>query len=126
MPWRIDAYGNSLIAILDYAVREGIILENPALVIKPRKIRREPVLIPTREQFPNIVFAIRSFDVRARPAADLVELLGYSGMRLGEAIHLRWRDVDFERGEFVVTGGEMGTKNYESRVVLYFLFCVSF
>ncbi len=111
---------NSLIAILDYAVREGMILENPAEVIQPRKIRRDLVLIPTREQFETLVMAIRNLDTRARPAGDLVELLAYSGMRLGEAIHLRWKDVDFGKGEFAVTGGETGTKNYESRVVPLF------
>ena len=52
--------------------------------------------------------------------ADLVELLAYSGMRLSEATALTWPDVDFERGQFTVTGGAKGTKNHEVRTVPLF------
>jgi integrase len=38
-------------------------------------------------------------------------------MRLNEACSLRWRDVNFSRGVFTVTGGERGTKNQEQRTV---------
>jgi integrase len=41
-------------------------------------------------------------------------------MRLNEALSLRWRDVNFSRGVFTVTGGERGTKNYEQRTVPLF------
>jgi integrase len=48
-------------------------------------------------------------------AADFVEFLGYSGLRLGEAIAVLWCDVNFELGTLLVTGGEAGTKNHEAR-----------
>ena len=51
---------------------------------------------------------------------NLVELLGYSGLRLNEATSLTWGDIDFERGTFTVTGGVRGTKNNETRVVPLF------
>lgn len=47
----------------------------------------------------------------------MVQLLAFSGMRLNEARSLRWRDVNFTQGEFIVTGGETGTKNHETRTV---------
>lgn len=52
--------------------------------------------------------------------ADLVELLAYSGMRLSEATELTWGDIDFEHGQFTVTGGLKGTKNHEARSVPLF------
>ena len=74
--------------------------------------------VPSREQFQNIVFAIRSESQgKGKNGADLVQLLAYSGMRLNEARSLRWRDVNFARGVFTVTGGERGTKNYEQRTM---------
>lgn len=41
-------------------------------------------------------------------------------MRLGEAINIQWREVDFENDRFTVSGGEIGTKNNEIRVVPLF------
>jgi integrase len=110
-----------LLAVLDYAVRNGLLLDNPAREVVPiRKIAKTKSTIPTRAQFAKLVETIRQADVRAKPAANLVELLGYSGMRLGEAVNLTWGDVDWDRNTFTVTGGERGTKNLEVRVVPLF------
>jgi integrase len=38
-------------------------------------------------------------------------------MRVGEAAALRWAKVDFARGIITVTGGEVGTKNMDVRIV---------
>jgi integrase len=110
-----------LLAVLDYAVRDGLLLDNPARKVVPvRKIPKSKIVIPTREQFAKLVAAIRQADVRAKPAGDLVELLGYSGMRLGEATTLTWGDIDWDRGTFTVTGGERLTKNLDVRVIPLF------
>ena len=101
-------------------MREGVILENPALVVKRRKIGKQTILIPSKEQFALLIKTLRGLDVRYQRAANLVELLAYSGLRKGEANALTWKDVDFERGSFTVTGGEAGTKNHEVRVVPLF------
>lgn len=106
--------------ILNYACRDGLLLDNPASHIEPRKQTKAGLVIPTREQFRSLIDKVRSMDARAQDGADLIELLSYSGMRLGEATALRWRDVDFERGAFVVTGGEVGTKNNEARSIPLF------
>jgi hypothetical protein len=66
-----------LITVLDYAMRDGLILDNPARAAVPtRKIARTAIVIPTRDEFVKLVETIRQADVRAKPAADLVELLG--------------------------------------------------
>jgi integrase len=110
-----------LLALLDYAVRDGLLLDNPARAIVPiRKIPKSKIVIPTRKQFTKLVETIRQADIRAKPAGDLVELLGYSSMRLGEAVNLTWGDVDWNRNTFTVTGGERGTKNLDVRVVPLF------
>lgn len=109
--------------IFGYAVRLGLMLSNPAAGIKRRRIVQSPITVPTREQFPRLVAAMRAADGRphiqakAKHGADLVELLAYSGCRLAEATSLRWGDVDFEKKVITVTGGEAGTKNHEARVV---------
>jgi len=81
------------------------------------------MVIPTRDQFRKLVTAIRENDGRedsqqkAKPGADLVELLAYSGCRIAEAGAITWADADFEKNTLTVTGGAIGTKNYESRIV---------
>ena len=109
--------------VLGYAVEIGLRVDNPAAHIQRKPIRSKRPTVPTREQFRQLVAAIRESDGRpdsqakAREGADLVELLAYSGCRLDEARNLRWSDVDFERDVFTVTGGERGTKNHETRTV---------
>lgn len=109
--------------IFDYAVRLGLMLSNPAKDIKRRRIVQEPICVPTREQFPKLIAAMRAADGRphiqakAKHGADLVELLAYSGCRIHEATSLRWSDVDFDRGCVTVSGGEQGTKNHEQRTI---------
>lgn len=110
----------SLVGILDYAMREGMILSNPALVTKRRKIGKAAIVIPSKEQFQTLIKTLKGLDIRYQEAAKLVQLLAHSGMRKAEANGLLWGDVDFKRGSFTVTGGEQGTKNHEARVVPLF------
>jgi len=106
--------------ILDYAVREGVILNNPALVISKLKARKLAPVIPTKAQFRQLIATMREARADALPAADLCEFLAYSGCRLGEGVAVRWSDIDFERQAFTISGGETGTKNYEFRAVPLF------
>lgn len=110
-----------LLSVLDFAMRDGLILDNPARIAVPiRKVPKAKIVIPSREQFTSMVDTIRQADIRAKSAGDLVELLAYSGMRLGEAVNLTWGDIDWDRNSFTVTGGERLTKNHEVRVVPLF------
>lgn len=110
-------------AVFSYARDQGLILRNPAQSIKRKRIFLTEIEVPSREQFEQLVAAIRASDGRAssqavaKDGADLVELLAYSGCRLGEACALKWEHVSFERGVITVTGGERRTKNYEARTV---------
>lgn len=108
-----------LIRAFNYAVREGFLLDNPAVVIPRRKQPREHLVIPTKEQFRTMITQMR-FDGRSAEAANFSEFLAYSGCRLGEATTMTWGDVNFGSRSFVVTGGGKGTKNHEARVVPLF------
>lgn len=107
-------------AILEYAVEDGLILDNPARVIKRRRVVDKEIVIPTREEYEKLLAAIKKLDARAQEAAKLIQLLALSGMRLGEATEIIWREIDFENGQFTVSGGETGTKNRETRIVPLF------
>ena len=111
---------DTLRLIFEYAKKEGVLLDNPADDLPRRKLPRNSLVIPTKEQFSSLLRTLRDGDQRRVEAANLVELLAYSGMRLREATAMRWADVDFEQGRFTVTGGEGGTKNLEMRAVPLF------
>jgi integrase len=96
-----------------------IILENPADKLKRRKVPHRKPEIPTKAQFIVLLVEMRK-DVRSKEAANFVEFLGYSGLRLTEARSVRWRDVNFENDALTVNGGDHGTKNHEFRVIPLF------
>ena len=114
---------NVMRPIFAYAVRSGLMLANPAADIRRHKFVQKPITVPSREQFRSLLDTIRQSDGRtdsqqkAKPGADLVELLAYSGCRIAEAGALTWADVDFDRGTLTITGGERGTKNHDQRTI---------
>ncbi len=114
---------NVMRSIFDYAVGLGLLLQNPAKGIKRKPIVQAKMTIPTREQFRQLIAAIRASDGRAdsqakaTAGADLVELLAYSGCRIAEANALTWADADFTKNTLTITGGAQRTKNSETRVV---------
>lgn len=110
----------TFVRLLDYAVREGLILDNPVRVIQRHKVRTHRPEIPTKEPFKTMLETIATLRADAMPSIDLCELLAYSGCRLNEATALTWVDIDFEQKRFTVTGGDTGTKNHEARVVPLF------
>jgi integrase len=106
-------------AVFDFALNRGLILSNPAKHIKRRKIVSKQVVVPSLDQFKQLVSAIRLSDgkldnqKKSKDGADLVEFLAYSGARLGEIVGggdanekrpLFWSDVHFERGTVFLPG----------------------
>ena len=99
-------------------MEQGIVHQSSAAKLERVKVPRTQIAIPSRVEFGNIIEWLDR--LKHCEAARMVELLGYTGLRLHEAACLQWEDIDFKRSAFVVTGGERGTKNRESRHVPLF------
>jgi integrase len=100
---------------------KGVLLDNPAEKIRNRKAPKATIQIPSKDQFRGIVAELRGEPQAVRSgAADFAEFLAYSGLRLGEAREVCWRDINFELNTLLVTGGETGTKNHEHRTIPLF------
>ncbi|HMJ90396.1 MAG TPA: site-specific integrase, partial [Candidatus Acidoferrum sp.] len=97
-----------------------IILDNPVEGLKRRKQPKGGIVIPSKEQFRALVGELRSGHRSTGEAADLVEFLAYSGCRLGEALSVCWQDINADLGTVLITGGDIGTKNHEARVIPLF------
>jgi integrase len=86
-------------AILDTAVRDGAIGVNPAAAIKRPKVTSKEAAHLTPAQVAELLDAARSTRY-----ARLFEFLLHTGLRRGEALALRWTDVDLDRGMLRVRG----------------------
>ena len=107
--------------IFAYAMKRGVLLDNPTDDFKRRKQPKAIVEIPTHGEFSEIAAQLRASKQSVMSgAADMVEFLAYSGMRVGEAREVRFRDVNFKLNTLNVTGGETGTKNHEERPIPLF------
>ena len=107
--------------IFEYAINRGILLDNPAVKFNRRKQPRREVHPPTLNQFSALIGELRnSSKAIASGAADMVEFLAYSGMRLGEACEVRRCDIEWEPRRILITGGELGPKNHEQRRIPIF------
>jgi integrase len=117
--WNIEM--ETLCQMLAYAKDHlRILIDNPAASLKRRKVVKSGVGIPSKDQFRAILNELRDGHKATGEAADLVEFLGYSGCRRAESWDVKWRDINFDLGTVLITGGETGTKNYEARTVPLF------
>lgn len=96
--------------VFKFAVDRGLLLDNPARHIKRKPFKHSEILVPTREQFGRLITSMRDTNGefgtqgKGQDAADLVELLAYSGCRQAEATSLRWEDVDFKSHTITING----------------------
>ncbi|MGE9294477.1 MAG: hypothetical protein ACQKBW_12755 [Puniceicoccales bacterium] len=73
---------DTLIAIFEYARREGIVLDNPSEVLPRRKQPKPGILIPSREQYEGLSPGRTQGRKSACPASQCSPgetLCGYSG-----------------------------------------------
>ena len=83
-----------LSAALEVAVTDGLIVRNPATAVKPPKVRPRRQQFLTAEQVETFAEACEE---RQQGAGAVVFFLAWSGLRWGEAVALRWENVDIER-----------------------------
>jgi integrase len=116
----VTYFNNSVISlerIFEAAIEAGALYRNPASAIERKRAPEKILILPSRQQFADFVKAIRNAKHQTSlDAADLVELLAYTGCRISEAQELIWQDANFEDGVLTVKGDkETGTKNWGIR-----------
>ena len=113
---------DTLRLILDAAIENhrksgGESISNPARDVARAKIKPKHLKLPEPDQFRELVAWVRKQNSWGKAAAELIEFLSYSGLRLyTEAQWVTWEDVDRKRNEIVVRGDpNTATKNWEIR-----------
>ena len=77
---------------LDYAVKKRLLALNPLAAVDPPTVRSRPATVLTVPQLRHFLAVAGNDDYD-----PLWRLLVQTGLRRGEALGLRWRDIDWER-----------------------------
>lgn len=100
-----------LSSALGLAVRWGVMPHNPMRETRPPRKQRVPVSALTDEQMDAYRANVSTWIGSARKGysrgdglLELIDLLRGSGLRIGEALALRWEDVDLENRTVSVSG----------------------
>ena len=101
---------NVLSAMMATAQRDGLIRRNPCSVVSRPQARNSEATYYSPEEV-RALLANSPKDFR-----PLVYLLAYTGLRIGEALALRWSDVDFEAGSLRVSGSLARTESGVERL----------
>lgn len=80
-----------------HAVRWSIIASNPVAVVEPPRIQHVEIEILTEDQVRVVLTALRGRAIHLPAALGLA-----TGVRRGELLALRWRDVNLEAGRLQV------------------------
>lgn len=90
--WELDI----MRGVFQYAIKRGLILSDPTADTDRQKIRYQPVVIPTKDEFKALVAQLHKTYIHAQ-AGDFVEFLAYSGARQQEAAQITWANVNFAK-----------------------------
>jgi len=80
---------------LDVAVRDGLLATNPAAQVKRPGIERQRSAYLSADQVRSLLSAA---DERGLRYATALRLIAATGLRRGEALGLKWSDVDLDAG----------------------------
>jgi integrase len=85
--------------IFDIAVEHGYRVDNPAKFVDRRRVKPKELHLPSQAQFQEMATHIETSGAgQAKDCANLFRFLAFSGVRIDEARHVLWNDVDFEKG----------------------------
>ncbi len=94
---------------LDYAVKMGLVVRNVAKIVEPPRVARVTMHTLSPEEVIRFLDAARETDYYV-----YFSTLLYTGLRRGELLALRWRNLDLENGKLTVveTAYKLGDGRY--------------
>ena len=102
--------------VIDYAIKLEIINKNPMKnVVRPKvkNVHKEFTNFYTKEELKKFLMYAEKYNQKA---FTLFRLLAYTGLRRGEALALKWSDIDFK--ENVLSVKRTLTKGLNNKVIV--------
>ena len=85
--------------IFEMAIEQGYRVDNPAQFVDRRRVKPKELHLPSQAQFHEMTNHIEtSGAAQAKDSANLFRFLAFAGLRIDEARHVVWSDVDFTKG----------------------------
>jgi integrase len=81
---------------LGHAAQWGVIAQNPAALVRPPRVTQTEIEIIREDEIKVVLDALRD---RNPPLYTIATLALATGMRRGELLALRWKDVDLDGGK---------------------------
>ncbi|MDZ7752751.1 MAG: site-specific integrase [Gammaproteobacteria bacterium] len=108
-------------SVYGWAIKEGMLTENPATGIAIGKDGRRDLVL-TLDQYPALFAAIDALEAEfkvSRAAAAAIRVIALTGARRGEIAGLRWRHVKLKEGlaELPAESHKTGRKTGETRTI---------
>jgi integrase len=103
--------------IFEIGIESNAIYSNPFVGIPKCKLVKKTLRLPSTEEFAQLIAEVQSSDgAYNHKASVLIRFLAYSGLRISEAAHVTWKDVDLKRKDLHVVGDPVTqTKNWTTR-----------
>lgn len=91
--------------VFEYARGDGVIAANPCATIERVKHQAPPPDPFTQDEVELILETLRvHYD---EEIVDFVEFMFFSGLRTSEALYLKWKNIDWNKEEFLVEGANV-------------------
>jgi len=85
--------------IFEIAVEHGYRVDNPPQLVDRRRDKPKELHLPSQAQFQEMATHIETSGAgQAKDCGNLFRFLAFSGLRIDEARHVLWKDVDFDKG----------------------------
>jgi integrase len=84
---------------LDDAVRDGLLAKNPAALLKQPAIPRTEARHLTRSELAALMT-----ELSGTRCERVITMIAHTGLRKGEALALRWSDIDLDKGTLRIAG----------------------
>lgn len=85
--------------IFEIAIKQRYRVDNPAKAVDRHAVKPKELHLPSQTQFQEMARHIETSGAgQAKDCANLFRFLAFSGLRIDEARHVLWNDVDFEKG----------------------------
>src|SRR5262249_27868782 len=85
--------------VFGHAVQWGVIIQNPAAVVHPTRVQQGEIEIIREDEIKLVLNTLRS---RNLPLYTIATVALATGLRRGELIALRWKDIDLDGGKLRV------------------------
>jgi integrase len=99
-------------AMFSFAVKEGWITSNPCQGIDKGRDSQRDTILESAEDYARMFAALARLEAAhtvSSSAAAAIQLLAMTGMRRGEVVGLKWRNIDLTNGRIVLQSHEHKT-----------------